>query len=289
MFRLAEQPRRFLVMGGGYIAIEFACVMRGLGSEVTLVHRSPHLLRGFDDDARAFVTREVQKKGIRVITNATVDALEKRSTGLVATLSNGDTIEVDGALSAIGRLPKTASLGLDNAGVRVDDVGAIVVDDYGHTNVPSVHAIGDVTNRLNLTPVAIAEGTALARTLFNGTKTAAHREDVPTAVFSSPPLSCVGLTEARAREFGPVDIYTSEFRPMKHTMSGSDERSFMKLVVDQATQRVLGAHMVGADAPEIIQGIAIAITCRATKAQFDATIGIHPTAAEEFVTMRDKR
>jgi glutathione reductase (NADPH) len=290
VFSLSERPRRIVVVGGGYIALEFAGIFRGLGSEVTLVHRGAHVLRGFDDDARAFLAEEMRKKGVRFRLNTTIEAIEKGPSGLLCALPEAEEVEADAVLYAIGRAPNVEGLGLAEVGVEVDANGAVVVDECSRTRVPSIHAIGDVTNRMNLTPVALAEGTALAKTLFGGAPAKVKYSNVPTAVFTQPPLSSVGLTEARARAGrATVDVYTSEFRPLKHTLSGSDERVFMKLVVDAATDRVLGAHVVGMDAPEIVQGLAIALECGATKAQLDATIGIHPTVAEEIVAMRAKR
>jgi glutathione reductase (NADPH) len=290
VFALAQRPPRVVVVGGGYIAVEFAGVFRGLGSEVTLVHRGAHVLRGFDDDARAFLTDEMRKKGVCLRLNATVEFIEKLPSGLLCELPETEEIEADAVLYAIGRVPNTEGLGLAEVGVEIDADGAVVVDEYSHTRVPSIHAIGDVTNRMNLTPIALAEGAALAKTLFGGAPTEVNYNNVPTAVFAQPPLSSVGLTESQAHAVcAKVDVYTSEFRPLKHTLSGSQERTFMKLVVDAETDRVLGVHVVGIDAPEIVQGLAIALVCGATKAQFDATIGIHPTVAEEIVALRVKR
>lgn len=290
VFHLERMPRRLVIVGGGYIAVEFAGIFHGLGAEVTLVYRGPHLLRGFDDDLRFFLTEEMRKKGIDLLLNQRVESVERAGDGLVCTLAKGRLVEADAVLYAIGRRPNVDGLGLETVGVELGPRGAIRVDAWSKTTADGVHAIGDVTDRMNLTPVALAEGTALARTLFGGAPTTVDYAGVPTAVFSLPPLATVGLTEAQARErHGDVVIYTSEFRPLRHTLSGSPERAFMKLIVDRPTDRVLGAHMVGPDAPEIVQGLAIALKCGATKAHFDATLGIHPTAAEEFVTMRTPR
>lgn len=290
VFALSQRPRRVVVVGGGYIALEFAGVFRGLGSEVTIVHRGAHVLRGFDDDARSFLAEEMRKKGVRIRLNATVESIEKGPGGLVCELPEAEEVEADAVLFAIGRAPNVEGLGLAEVGVDVDADGAVVVDEHSRTRVPSIHAIGDVTNRMNLTPVALAEGSALARTLFGAAPAQVAYGNVPTAVFTQPPLSAVGLTESEARAtHANVDVYTSEFRPLLHALSGSEERVFMKIVVDAETDRVLGAHVVGIDAPEIVQGLAIALQCGATKAQVDATIGIHPTVAEEIVAMRVKR
>ncbi len=290
MFALTARPQRFVVIGGGYIAVEFAGILNGLGSEVTLVYRGPHFLRGFDDDLRHFVADEMRKKGVRLVFNENVVCVESEGAARVCTLTSGDTVTADAVLCAIGRRPNTRKLGLAEVGVALDDRGAIKVDEHFQSSVESVFALGDVTDRLNLTPVAINEAIAFHRTWFEGNPSRMDYADVPTAVFSQPPMASVGLTEAQARgRSRAVDVYTSEFRPMKHTLSGSDERTFMKLVVDKKSDRVLGIHMCGADAPEIIQGLAVALKCGATKAQFDGTVGIHPTAAEEFVTMRTPR
>jgi glutathione reductase (NADPH) len=285
-FHLEKLPRRALVVGGGYVALEFASIFNGLGVETTLAYRGARLLRGFDADLRERIAEEMGKKGVAIRLNANPAKLER---GIRVTYEDGGTQDVDLVLFATGRKPNTAGLGLEAAGVKLDADGTVQVDAYSKSSVDSIHAIGDVTNRLNLTPVATAEGMALARTLFRSEPTPVDHENVPTAVFADPNLATVGLPEERARErFGMVDIYKASFRALKHTLGAHAERTFMKLVVDAATQRVLGAHMIGPDAGEVIQGVAIAVKLGATKAQFDATIGIHPTAAEEFVTMREK-
>ena len=292
VFYLPAQPKRLLVVGGGYIALEMASIFQGLGTEVTLAYRGPHPLRGFDDDARTFLTEELRKKGIRVLLNTWVQCLEDGPLGsIAAVVSHDEMLEVDAVLYAIGRAPNTRALGLEEVGVKLGERGAIVIDERFRTSVPNIHALGDVTNRMNLTPVAIAEAMAFVDHVFGGGDRPAIRYDtVPTAVFSLPPLASVGLTEPEARvKHGEVHVYTSEFRPLKHTLSGSSERAFMKLVVRASDDRVLGVHLVGADAPEIIQGFAVALTCNATKADLDATVGLHPTAAEELVTMRERR
>ena len=289
MFYLETFPRRVVVVGGGYIAVEFAGIMRGLGAQVTQLYRGPHFLRGFDDDLRHFLCDEMRKKGIDIRFNATVECIEKRSKDFCAELDDGTEIAADLILYATGRVPNTEGLGLKEAGVELDDNAAIVVDKEFRTSVPSIRAVGDVIDRVQLTPVALGEGMWLARHLFGAAPAEPFDYDnIPSAVFSQPALGTVGLTEAAARSrHGAVDVYVSEFTPLKHTLSGSEERTLMKLVVDRASDRVVGAHMAGPDAGEIIQGLAIAMKAGATKAQFDATIGIHPTAAEEFVTMRE--
>jgi glutathione reductase (NADPH) len=287
-FHLKELPRRVVVAGGGYIAVEFAGIFNGLGSEVTLVYRGPQILRGFDDDVRNTLAGEMVKKGINVIVETTIDRIEKKTDGLVVHLSDGSTIEADVAMAATGRKPNVENLGLEAVGVAVDKNGAIRVDEYSKTSVENIYAVGDVTDRINLTPVAIQEAMAFVDTVFRGRPRAMDHADVPSAVFSHPPVSTVGLTELQAREkYGALDIYRSIFRPLKHTLSGRDEKTMMKLIVAQDTQRVVGVHMVGLDAPEIVQGLAVAVKAGATKQVFDATVGIHPTAAEEFVTMRE--
>ncbi len=288
LFTLPALPKRAVVVGGGYIGVEFACILHGLGSEVTLVHRAPHLLRGFDDDLRTYLADQLREKGITLKLNRAVRCIQREGDEQVVMLEGGLTVPTDAAFFAIGRRPNTGRLGLADAGVEVDARGAIKVDAQYRSSAPSVFALGDVTDRLQLTPVAIEKAIVFAKTQFGGEDLEMDYANVPTAVFTSPPLATVGLTEAQARsEIGPVDIYTSEFRPMKNTLSGNPERTFMKLIVCRSTDKVLGCHMVGADAPEIIQGLAVALKAGATKAQFDATVGIHPTAAEEFVTMRE--
>jgi len=286
-FHLKELPGRVVIVGGGYIAVEFAGIFNGLGSRTTELYRGELFLRGFDDDVRRTLAEEMRKKGVELRFNADIARIEKHGGVLRARLRDGGELEADQILYATGRAPNVAGLGLEHCGVALDFAGAVVVDEYMRTSVPSIWAIGDVTNRLNLTPVAIHEGMAIAATLFAGRPTAPDHSDVPTAVFSQPSIGTVGLTESAAREqFGAIDVYRTTFRPLRHTLTGREERTLMKLVVDRASQRVVGAHMVGPEAGEIIQGVAIAVKCRATKALFDATIGIHPTAAEEFVTMR---
>jgi glutathione reductase (NADPH) len=287
-FHIERLPPRAIIVGGGYIAVEFAGIFHGLGVDVVQLYRGPLFLRGFDDEVRAMLASEMTKKGIDVRFDAKVAKIEKRASGLVATLEGGEVLETDVILYATGRLPLTRDLGLEDAGVELNAKGAVVVDPYSRSSVESIWAVGDATDRINLTPVALAEGMALANTLFGGRPTRPDHEDVPSAVFSQPAIGTVGLTEAAARErYGDVDVYRSRFRPLKHTLSGRDEQTMMKLVVDRASDRVVGCHMVGPEAGEIVQGLAIAVKCRATKAQFDATIGVHPTAAEEFVSLRE--
>ncbi len=289
-FFLPELPASIIVVGGGYIALEFASIFNGLGVPTTLVYRGKRLLRGFDADLGARLGEEMAKKGIQIRLESDIAALEKNADGsLAVTFRDASHGRTGMAMFATGRKPNTRDLGLEAAGVQLAGDGAIKVNEYLASSVDSIHAIGDVTNRINLTPVATAEGMALAKTLFRDQPTLMDYHDIPTAVFAIPNLSTVGLSEELAIARGhAVEIYKTSFRSLRHTLSGSEEKTFMKLVVDAATQRVLGAHMMGADAGEIIQGIAIALKCGATKAQFDSTIGIHPTAAEEFVTMREK-
>jgi glutathione reductase (NADPH) len=289
-FYLERLPERALVVGGGYIALEFASIFHGLGVKTTLSYRGKRLLRGFDVELGERIAEEMKAKGMTMHFGGEPIAIARRTgRGLEVAYSDGPHQETDLILFATGRRPNTANLGLEAAGVKLAADGAVAVDKFSRSSVPSIHAIGDVTNRVNLTPVATAEGMWLARTLFRDEPHPVDHEHVPTAVFSNPNLATVGLSEEKARErYGAVDIYKTSFRALKLTLTDKHERTFMKLVVDRASQRVLGAHMIGPDAGEIIQGIAIAVKLGATKTQFDETIGIHPTAAEEFVTMREK-
>ncbi len=288
-FSLEELPRRAAIVGGGYIGVEFAGIFHGLGVETTQIYRGPLFLRGFDDDLRATLADEMRKKGTDLRFETDVREICREDDGLHLQLTTGDSLVVDQVLYATGRLPKTKDLGLEKAGVELGKKGEILVDAYSRSSVSSIWALGDVTDRLNLTPMAIAEGIAFARTVFGGEPTKPDHADVPTAVFSQPPIGTTGLTEAEARErLGDVDVYRTTFRALKHTLTGRDEKILMKLLVDPTTDRVVGAHMIGADAPEILQGVGIAVKLGATKAQFDATIPIHPTSAEEFVTLREK-
>jgi glutathione reductase (NADPH) len=288
-FHLERLPRRALVVGGGYIAVEFASIFNGLGVKTTLAYRGARLLRGFDADLGTRLADEMGQKGVTILLGTNPTSIRKAPDGLVVAFQKGE-IEVDLVLFATGRKPNTAGLGLEAAGVKLGADGAVLVDRFSKSSVESIHAVGDVTNRINLTPVATAEAMGLARTLFRGEPTPVDHENVPTAIFADPNVGTVGLSEEQAQErFGALDVYQSSFRSLRIVMSDSKERTYMKLVVDRASQRVVGAHMVGAEAGEIIQGVAIAVKLGATKAQFDATVGIHPTAAEEFVTLREKR
>ncbi|QFU17027.1 glutathione-disulfide reductase [Microvirga thermotolerans] len=287
VFHLKELPRRILVVGGGYIAVEFAGVFAGLGSEVTLLHRGDKLLRGFDEDIRDALAEAYRRRGIGLALERTVQRLEKRPGGIAATLSDGTTIEADQVLVATGRRPNTAALGLEEAGVSLDEAGAVIVDGYSQSVIPSIYAVGDVTNRANLTPIAIREGHAFADTVFGGRPTMVDHDLIPTAVFSTPEIGVVGCGEAAARaRYGEVEIFKTSFRPMKATVSGSADRVLMKLVVEKATDKVVGVHILSHDAGEMIQLAGIAVTMGATKADFDCTVAVHPTAAEELVTMR---
>jgi glutathione reductase (NADPH) len=286
---LKERPRRIVIVGGGYIAVEFAGIFNGFGSEVHEIIRREDLLYGFDDDVRVNLAQEMRGRGVQIHACHNVQRIEKHAHGYDVYTDIGQEISCDVVMYATGRAPNTKGLGLAEIGVELDKNGAIKVDEWQRTSVKNIYAVGDVTDRINLTPVAIAESRAIAETLYNNNPIRMDHADVPSAVFSQPPIGTVGLTEDQARkQYGDIDIYQSRFRPMKNTLSGRDERTFMKLVVDAKSDRVVGCHMLGPDAPEIIQGIAIAVKCGATKKQFDATVGIHPSAAEEFVTMRDK-
>jgi glutathione reductase (NADPH) len=265
-------------------------VFNAVGVEVTQIIRSDQVLRGFDQDVRLMLGEEMTKQGIRIKALANVTAIAKTAEGLAVTTDTGEQIPCDQVLYATGRVPNARGLGLEEAGVTLNKKGAVAVDEWSRTTVPSIYAVGDVTDRINLTPVAIAEARAVAETLFNNNPIRMDHENVPSAVFSQPPVATVGIAEETARSiYGEIDVYVARFKPMKNTLSGRDERTMMKLVVDARTDRVLGCQMVGVDAPEIIQGLAIALKCGATKRQFDATVGIHPSAAEEFVTMRERR
>ncbi len=291
---MPELPGRVLVVGGGYIAVEFAGIFKGLGSTVVIAYRGVQVLRRFDDDVRQHLHDELVQKGIDVRLQSHVRRVEKRSDGTldVALMTAGkeQTLTVDAVLYATGRLPNTSGLGLESAGVRLDENGAVMVDEYSRSSVSNIFAAGDVTDRIALTPVAIREGAAVAQTLFGGVPTPVDHEAVAHAVFSQPPVGTVGLAEAEAlQKFPSVDVYMTSFRPLRYTLCGRNERTLIKLLVETASQRVVGAHMVGPDAPEIIQGIAIAVKAGLTKRQFDETVAVHPTAAEEFVTLTSKR
>ncbi|AFY40851.1 glutathione-disulfide reductase [Nostoc sp. PCC 7107] len=292
IFHLKEQPKRVVILGGGYIGCEFACILNGLGCEVTQVIRGDKILRGFDEDIRSEIQQSMINHGIQILNNIELIAIDKSAEGVKVTVKgSGDseeTVVADAvSLAAVGRKPNTQNLGLENTKVQHRD-GAILVDKYSCTNEENIYAVGDCTDKINLTPVAINEGRALADTVFGGKSRIMSYVNVPTAIFTTPEAATVGLTEAEARDkYGDaVKIYRSRFRPMYYTLAGKDEKTLMKLIVDGSTDKVVGAHMVGNSAAEIIQGVAIAVKMGATKADFDATVGIHPTSAEEFVTMR---
>jgi glutathione reductase (NADPH) len=288
-FFLDEVPRTVLIVGGGYVAAEFAGILHGLGARVTQLYRGALFLRGFDDDLRSGLADEMRRKGIDLRFGANPARLERTAGGVRAVLEDGGVLEAEKVLYATGRRPHTEGFGLAEAGVELDGCGAVRVDEYSRSSVPNIWAVGDCTNRLNLTPVAIHEGNAFARTVFGGEPTRPDYDFVPTAIFSQPNVGTVGLGEAQARErFGEIDVYRSSFRPLKLSLTDLEERVRMKLVVERSSQRVVGCHVLGPDAGEIVQGFAVALKCGATKAHFDATLGIHPTSAEEFVTMRQK-
>jgi glutathione reductase (NADPH) len=288
-FHLKTLPNRVLIQGGGYIAVEFAAIFNGLGAQVSLVYRGENILRGFDEDLRDHLRAEMEKRGIKIITGKTVTAVEQTPKSLRTRLSDDSAVEVDKVMFATGRLPCVDGFGLEATGVRLGPNGGIQVDAYSQTCVPHIYAVGDVTNRINLTPVAIREGQAFADTVFGNKPTRVDHADVPTAVFSEPELGTVGLTQAQAcARLAKVDIYKTRFRPMKATLAGRDTRVLMKLVVDGTTDRVVGCHIVGADAGEMIQLVGIAVKMKATKADFDAVMAVHPTASEELVTLRQK-
>jgi glutathione reductase (NADPH) len=288
VFHLASLPKRILIQGGGYIALEFACIFAGFGSDVTVIYRGDNVLRGFDEDVRLHVRSEMEKEGITILTGCTVNRVDKHGREFTSHLSNGSSVASDQVMFAIGRHPNVANLGLEKAGVAINPSnGGIAVDSFSKTSVPHIYAIGDVTHRINLTPVAIREGHAFADTVFGKRPVEVDHADIPTAVFCQPEVGTVGLTETQARaQFSHVDIYKASFRPMKATLSGRDTRVLMKLVVDATTDRVVGCHIVGDGAAEMVQVLGIAVKMKATKADFDATMALHPTAAEELVTMR---
>ncbi|CAB1276080.1 glutathione-disulfide reductase [Candidatus Nitrosacidococcus tergens] len=288
MFFLETLPENIIIVGGGYISVEFAGILNGLGSHATLIYRGDSLLHHFDQELRQALEAEMIKRGIILRSNAEVKAIEKQGQGLNALLHNGEILQADKIMYAIGRRPNTANLGLAELGVRLNPTGGIIVDQFYQSTLPSIYAIGDVIQKISLTPVATAEAMVLSHHLYEGSNTPLDYTNIPTCVFSQPNLATVGLTETQARDkIGDIKVYRTRFRPLKHTISGRDEQTLMKLIVDKTTDKVVGAHMLGPEAGEIIQGIAIAIRAGATKALFDSTIGIHPTAAEEFVTMRN--
>lgn len=292
IFDIDPFPKRLLVVGGGYIACEFASIFKGLGAQVTQLYRGAQVLRGFDDEIRGFIAAEMRKAGVDLRLNADVASIVKTAGGLQVTLQDGSSLEVDAVLYATGRVPLVQGLGLEALGIAQKPDGAILVNDNYQTSLPHIYAVGDVTARVQLTPVALGEAMVVVDHLLGAAAGKAPRsmsyDFIPTAVFTHPNIGTVGFTEAQARErFGAVRVFKSEFKALKHTLSGSSERTFMKLLVDAASDRVVGLHMVGAEAGEIVQGFAVAMKAGATKAVFDSTIGIHPTAAEEFVTMRE--
>ena len=288
VFHLKHLPKRVVIQGGGYIALEFACIFAGFGSDVTLIYRGENILRGFDEDVRAHVRHEMEEAGITILTGCKVEKVDRHGDVFTSHLSNGSSVASDQVMFAIGRHPNVKGLGLEKAGVALNPVnGGIAVNEFSQTNVPNIYAVGDVTHRVNLTPVAIREGHAFADSVFGGRPTRVDHADIPTAVFSQPQVGTVGLTEAEARaQYTHVDIYKANFRPIKATISGNTSRVLMKLIVDGVTDRILGCHIVSSDAAEIIQVVGIAIKTKATKADFDATFAVHPTSAEELVTMR---
>lgn len=287
VLNLRELPRTVLVIGGGYVAVEFASILAGMGAQVTLVFRDTHPLRGFDTDLRTRLTQALDGRGIALAAGVGLRSLERGDAGFALHRADGSMLCADAALNATGRHPNTAALGLEDVGVALDARGAVAVDADSRSSVPGVWAIGDVTDRVNLTPVAIAEGRAFADSEFGGRPSRVDHRNVASAVFTDPPIATVGLPEADAARLGPVDIYESDFKPMKTAFAGRSARSYMKLVVDGLSERVLGIHMIGADAPEIVQSLAVAMTCGARKPDFDRTVAVHPTAAEEFVLMRE--
>jgi glutathione reductase (NADPH) len=288
-FHLPELPQRVVILGAGYIALEFAGIFNGLGVDTTVLYRGEEVLRGFDIDLRKTIHEEMVKKGVHVHVQTDVTEIKKTSAGVELSLTTGDTLTTDLVLYATGRHPHTAGMGLEGAGVDLAGDGSVVVDEYSRSTASNIYAVGDVTNRMQLTPVAIMEAMAFYNTVYEGIPTRPDHETVATGIFCQPEIGTVGLREDEARaQYGDVDIYMSRFRALKHTLSGSDERTMMKLIVEPKTDRVLGLHMVGADAGEITQSMAVALKMGSTKSDFDATMAVHPTAAEEFVTMREK-
>jgi glutathione reductase (NADPH) len=288
-FHLPKLPAQVVIQGGGYIAVEFASIFAGLGAQVTLIYRGENILRGFDDDVRQHLRADMEKRGIRVFTGCRVVAVEQTASRFSVHLSGGNNLSSECVMFATGRRPNVAGIGLEEAGVKIARNGAVAVDAYSRTSVPNIYAIGDVTNRINLTPVAIREGAAFSDTVFGGRPTAVDHTNVPTAVFSDPEVGAVGLTEAQARaELAQTDIYRAMFKPLKATLSGRDTTVLVKLVVDGVTDRVVGCHIVGEGASEMVQMAAVAVKMGATKADFDSTMALHPTTAEELVTMRQK-
>ncbi|MEP3232829.1 MAG: glutathione-disulfide reductase [Hyphomicrobiales bacterium] len=287
VFHLDEMPKRVIVSGGGYIAVEFASIFNGLGAETHLIYRGDQILRGFDNEVRQFLFDEMTKKGVNIILNDSIEAVDKQADGLHISTTDGKNMVVDQAMLALGRVPAIEGLGLDKAGVKLNKGGAIEVDSYSQTNVESIYAVGDVTDRVNLTPVAIREGHAFADTVYGGKDITVDHSDIATAVFSQPEIGTIGLSQEEAEaEYGDIDIYSSSFRPMKNILPGRDEKMLMKLIVDAASDKVLGCHIVGPDSGEMSQLVGVAVKMGATKADFDNTMAVHPTASEELVTMR---
>jgi glutathione reductase (NADPH) len=288
-FHLPALPKSIVIVGGGYIAVEFAGIFNGLGVDTTLVYRGANILRGFDEDVRVHLADEMRKRGIKIVLDSQHERIEKTPAGLVSHMKSGESLISDAVMFAVGRVPYVDELGLEKAGVALNDRGAIAVDQHSKTSADNIYAIGDVTDRINLTPVAIREAVAFVETVFKANPSAFDHDMVATAVFSQPPIGTVGLSEAEARQkYGAVDVYMAKFRPMKYTFIGGEDRMLMKLIVVEATQVIVGCHVVGPDSPEMIQMAAIAIKMGVTKAQWDQTCAVHPTAAEELVTMRDK-
>lgn len=287
VFSLKTLPEKIIIVGGGYIAVEFAGIFNGLGVDTTLIHRDKLFLRGFDQDIRNFLAIEMDKKGIKLRFETEVKELKKNNQKLRATLSDESILSAGQILYATGRKPRTRDMGIENIGVKTDDNGAVIIDETYQTNIPTIYAIGDITNRINLTPVALAEGSYIARLFYDSKNlTRVDYRNIPTCIFSQPNVSSVGLSEQAAKKkYAKIDVYRTSFTPMKHALSGINEKAYLKLIVEQETDKVIGAHMVGSDAGEIIQGISIAIKAGARKADFDNTIGIHPTIAEEFTSM----
>src|SRR5688572_32957857 len=288
-FLLEKFPERILIVGGGYVALEFANIFHGLGARTRIVHRGDRMLRGFDDDLRAHLHIETERSGVQLTMKTTLTKITRAGSALRVTLSTGEHVGADQVLFAIGRHPTTHGLGLDRAGVKLDPSGAVVVDEYSQSSVGNIYAIGDVTNRVNLTPVAIRDGHAFADTVYNKRPTPVDHSSVPSAVFSRPPVGTVGLCEGDARRsHGEIDIFRTNFRPMRNMLSGNQERTLMKIVVERSTGKLLGVHVAGEDAPEMIQLAAVAVKAGVTKQQWDSTVALHPTAAEELVLMREK-
>jgi glutathione reductase (NADPH) len=288
-FLLEKFPERILIVGGGYVALEFANIFHGLGARTRIVHRGDRMLRGFDDDLRAHLHIETERSGVQLTMKTTLTKITRAGSALRVTLSTGEHVGADQVLFAIGRHPTTHGLGLDRAGVKLDPSGAVVVDEYSQSSVGNIYAIGDVTNRVNLTPVAIRDGHAFADTVYNKRPTPVDHRSVASAVFGRPPIGTVGLGEGDARHsHGEIDVYRTNFRPMRNVLSGNQERTLMKLVVDRKTDKLLGVHIAGEDAPEMAQLAAVAVKAGLTKKQWDSTVALHPTAAEELVLMRER-